>query len=609
MLLVLAVLTIALFGCIWPAAGAAAPDAGAAERYLPRLGLDLEGGTSVTLIPRATEGGDIPQDNLRQAVAIIRQRVDGAGVAESEVTTAGSNIVVAIPGERDDRLVERVQQTAELRFRPVLAVAAPTPVDPNATLAPQDPNVTAPPVDPGATPAPDAPSVPPVPSPSTQPRAVPSALLAAPAVTPVPDPAAPPAVPDPAAPAVPDPAANPAVPPAAPDPAADPALAGVTPELAQAFAGLDCTDPANRAGSGADKAEEPIVACDRDGTAKYLLGPTGLAGDEVSSATATLAQNQQGVTTGGWVVRLDFTSEGSETFGEITTRLSQQQPPRNQFGIVLDGVVVSAPSVSNAIFGGAEISGNFTQAEASDLANVLKFGALPLSFDPGDVSEISETLGGEQLQAGLIAGAIGLGLVALYSLAYYRGLGLVTVASLAIAAVLTYGLIVLLGWLIGFRLTLAGIAGIIVAVGVTADSFVIYFERLRDEVREGRTVRVAVEEGWRRARRTIIVSDVVSLIAAATLYLLSSANVKGFAFALGLTTLVDLAVVFLFTKPLVTMLAHTKFFGGGHRFSGLDPARLGARARPERAPLTRRRRPASTSALSTSQATATTREA
>ena len=182
-------------------------------------------------------------------------------------------------------------------------------------------------------------------------------------------------------------------------------------------------------------------------------------------------------------------------------------------------------------------------------------------------------------------------------------------ASLAIAAVLTYGLIVLLGWLIGFRLTLAGIAGIIVAVGVTADSFVIYFERLRDEVREGRTVRVAVEEGWRRARRTIIVSDVVSLIAAATLYLLSSANVKGFAFALGLTTLVDLAVVFMFTKPLVTMLARSKFFGGGHRFSGLDPARLGARARTPRAPLARRRRTVGTAQVSTGQASATTREA
>ena len=274
-------------------------------------------------------------------------------------------------------------------------------------------------------------------------------------------------------------------------------------------------------------------------------------------------------------------------------------------------MVISAPGLTSGpiLDGRASITGNFTQAEAFDLANVLKFGALPLSFDPGDVSEISETLGGEQLRAGLIAGAIGLGLVALYSLAYYRGLGLVTVASLAIAAVLTYGLIVLLGWLIGFRLTLAGIAGIIVAVGVTADSFVIYFERLRDEVREGRTVRVAVEEGWRRARRTIIVSDVVSLIAAATLYLLSSANVKGFAFALGLTTLVDMAVVFLFTKPLVTILARTEFFGGGHRFSGLDAARLGARERTPRAPLARRRRPLGTTSFSTGQASTTTREA
>ena len=430
----------------------------------------------------------------------------------------------------------------------------------------------------------------------------------------------PPAVPEPGTdpgvpPAVPEPGTDSGVPPAVPDaaldpgadPAADPALAGITPELAQAFAALDCTDPANRAGSGADPADEPIVACDRDGAAKYLLGPTGVAGSEVSSAAAALAQNQQGVQTGGWEVRLDFTSEGGKKFGAVTTELSQQQPPRDQFGIVLDGVVISAPGLTSGpiLDGRASITGNFTQAEAFDLANVLKYGALPLSFDPGDVSEISETLGGEQLRAGLIAGVIGLGLVALYSLAYYRGLGLVTVASLAIAAVLTYGLIVLLGWLIGFRLTLAGIAGIIVAVGVTADSFVIYFERLRDEVREGRTVRVAVEEGWRRARRTIIVSDVVSLIAAATLYLLSSANVKGFAFALGLTTLVDLGVVFLFTKPLVTMLARTKFFGGGHRLSGLDAARLGVTARTPRAPLARRPRTVGTSTT----ASATTKEA
>ncbi len=322
----------------------------------------------------------------------------------------------------------------------------------------------------------------------------------------------------------------------------------------------------------------------------------------MKSASAGLATNSQGVPTGGWQVNLDFTGEGKKKFGDTTRRLSALADPQNRFGIVLDGLVVSAPSLNNGpILGGqAQITGNFSQAEATSLANVLKFGALPLTFDAGEVQEVSATLGGDQLTAGLIAGIIGLVLVVLYSLLYYRGLGLVTVASLLVSAVITYGLVVLLGWQIGFRLSLAGIAGLIVAIGITADSFIVYFERIRDEVRDGKTLRVAVETGWNRARRTILAADFVSFLAAVVLYVLSVGGVRGFAFTLGLTTLIDIFVVFLFTKPLVTILARTRFFGQGHKLSGLDPERLGGR-RLTTPTTTRRRGTAAGAATSTAK--------
>jgi preprotein translocase subunit SecD len=282
-----------------------------------------------------------------------------------------------------------------------------------------------------------------------------------------------------------------------------------------------------------------------------------------------------------WVVNLEFNSEGGAAFEQATREISQKTEPQNRFAIVLDGVSISAPSVNEAIPGGrAEISGNFTQKSATELANVLKYGALPLAFDVSEVSNVSATLGGEQLRAGIIAGIVGLMLVIGYCFWYYRGLGIVVVASLGIAAILTYACVVLLGSSVGFALNLPGIAGIIVAIGITADSFVIFFERIRDEVREGRSLRTAVETGWRRARQTILIADTVSLLSALVLFVLAIGSVKGFAFTLGLTTLIDVVVVFLFTKPLMTLLARTKFFGGGHRLSGLDPEHLGVQALP-----------------------------
>jgi preprotein translocase subunit SecD len=570
-ILVLALLTLLTFGLIYFVAPDKLGDETLTlnEKYSPRLGLDLEGGTSIILTPRVAPGekGKITRQTLDRAVEIIRSRVDSFGVAEAEVTTAGQNIVISVPGARDNSILATVQQTAELRFRPVLnaaggVAAEPAPSPSASGTASPSPSAS------GSAPAPS-----PKPSASTNGRAVPLALRAA-------------STPSPTATTTPSPSA-----PAAPS-------AGVTADIQKQFAELDCGDLAKVRNdlrtSGGDDPKKPLVTCLDDGSEKYVLGPAEVLGTDVTGAEAQLNTNSQGAVTGGWIVTLDFSGAGGRKFADTTRRLAAQQPPLNRFGIVLDGLVVSAPALNNGpITGGsAQIEGDFTQQEARDLANVLKYGALPLTFDAGAVQEVSASLGGEQLPAGVIAGIIGLGLVVLYSLFYYRGLGLVTVASLAVAAAITYGAVVFLGWQIGFRLSLAGVAGLIVAIGIIADSFIVYFERLRDEVRDGKPLRVAVETGWARARRTILAADFVSLLAAVVLYLLSVGGVRGFAFTLGLTTLIDIAVVFLFTKPLVTLLARTKFFGGGHRLSGLDPSHLGVSGRTNPAPPSARRRPA-----------------
>jgi preprotein translocase subunit SecD len=338
------------------------------------------------------------------------------------------------------------------------------------------------------------------------------------------------------------------------------------------FAALDCTKLANLKGTGTDAPTDTIAVCDRAGTTKYILAPAEVLGRQISKASAGID------TQGGnaWYVSLTFNGEGTTAFGALTTRVTTLPEPLNQVAIVLDGLVVSSPRITEPIpSGNAQITGSFTQLEAQDLANVLKYGALPLAFDRGEVQQISPTLGADQLNAGLIAGGLGLLLVFLYSLLYYRGLGLVTVGSLLVAGSLVYLLFLLLGEWIGFTLTLAGIAGAIVAIGVTADSFIIYFERIRDEIREGRTLRTAVETGWMRARHTILIADFVSIIAAALLYFFAVGGVRGFAFTLGLTTLVDLIVVFSFTKPLVTILARLNFYASGHPLSGFSAKSTG----------------------------------
>ena len=456
-----------------------------------RLGLDLRGGTSVTLQPRIAPGdeGKITSESIDQAVSIIRQRVNSLGVAESEVAAQGSGtsrqIVISVPGDTGRRVVELVGQTAELRFRQVLASASGV-----ATTA---------------------------------------------------------------------------------DAAATPAF-GVSAEINAQFAALDCTKAENLQGTGTDLPTDVIVVCDRAGGTKYILAPAEVLGRQISKASAGL-DTQAG---SAWYVSLTFNNEGTSAFGALTARVTGLPEPTNQVAIVLDGLVVSSPRITEAIpSGNAQITGSFTQLEAQDLANVLKYGALPLAFDRGEVQQVSPTLGADQLSAGLLAGALGLGLVMLYSLFYYRGLGIVTVGSLTVAGGMIYLLFLLFGEWIGFTLTLAGIAGAIVAIGVTADSFIIYFERIRDEMREGRSLRTAVETGWLRARRTILVADFVSLIAAALLYFFAVGGVRGFAFTLGLTTLVDLVVVFVFTKPLVSLLSRVKFFNSGHPMSGFSSKSLG----------------------------------
>jgi len=344
----------------------------------------------------------------------------------------------------------------------------------------------------------------------------------------------------------------------------------ITPALEAQFLAYDCADPANDASQA--PADQPVITCDADGTTKFILGPVEIDGSAIDDATSGL-----NTTTNQWTVNITFNGEGTDIFGEVSQRLYGQTAPLNQFAFVLDGDVLSAPSMNGLILDGRpEISGSFTQESAQVLADQLKYGALPLSFEVVSSDTISATLGSQQLQIGLIAGLIGLALVAIYSLVSYRALGFVIIASLAVMAVLTYIALCILSWRMGFRLSLAGVAGLIVTIGFTADSFIVYFERIRDELRDGKSITGAVEDGWARAKRTIYISKSINILAAVVLYILADATVKGFAFTLGLTTVIDVLIFIIFTHPVMQLLARTRFFGQGHPLSGLDPHALGA---------------------------------
>jgi preprotein translocase subunit SecD len=321
----------------------------------------------------------------------------------------------------------------------------------------------------------------------------------------------------------------------------------------------------------------PIATCDTNGYSKYVLGPVEVEGTDVADANAGTVTTSTGASTNEWAVNLKFTADGTTKFANTTGRLFPLKDPQNRFAITLDGYVITAPTLQAVITGGtAQITGSFDKNSSKALADQLKYGSLPIGFEVQSQENISATLGSEQLTSGLLAGAIGLLLVIIYSFFQYRGLALVTVGSLVVAAVITYLMIALLSWRQGYHLSLSGVAGLIVAIGITADSFIVYFERVRDELRDGRSLGASVESGWKRAIRTILVSDGVSLLAAVVLYALTVGNVRGFAFTLGLTTLIDLAVVILFTHPMLELLAKTKFFSSGHPWSGFDSKALGA---------------------------------
>jgi preprotein translocase subunit SecD len=547
----------------------------------PKLGLDLQGGTSVTLTPKVLNGNPnakVPSSSVDQAVDIIRQRVDGLGVAEADVVRAKNDIEISVPGKGRAEVVKLVGQTAQLTFRiPAAEVQAPV-------------------ANPTASPTPSA-SASTSPSPSTKPSATPTASSVSPKTptassSSLAGQAAVPAAPVASASTAPTPTPS-ASASASPTTTSTHCVTakgtGTTPPACIA-AQLAYACPKPGTADGQAVADAPatdwVVACDTTNTVQYALQPASLKGTAVSGASATIQTGVNGTSTGQWIVNVDFNGKGQTAWANLTDTISKgtgcpkgsspaaTPPVTCQLAIELDGVVQSAPVIQERIAGSAEITGSFTESSASNLANVLKYGALPLTFTESQVSDISATLGKESLNAGLLAGAIGLGLVIIYSFIYYRAMGIVTITSLAVSAALTYACVVELGQVINFTLTLAGIAGFIVAVGITADSFVVFYERLKDEVHEGRTVRTSVERSWVRARRTILSADTVSFLAAAALYYLSIGSVRGFAFTLGLSTILDLVVVFLFTKPMVTLLVRRSLFSTS-RYSGLSTKALG----------------------------------
>lgn len=470
----------------------------------PKLALDLQGGTQIILSPLLQDGQTVTEQQMGQAVEIIRQRVDASGVSEASVKTQGSNnIIVEIPGTPDENTLKLIRSSAKLEFRPVILASQ------SATASADTSGDSS----------------------QTKPNAKPTS-------------------------------------------ASD--SNWVTAPIQKAFDALDCSKPFRQPGQ-VDDPKVPLVTCDTNGYEKFVLGPVEIEGSNISDATAGTVTTSTGASTNTWAVNLSFDSTGTKQFADVTARLYPETDPKNRFAVTLDGYVITAPSTRAVISNGsAQITGSFNRDSSKALADSLKYGSLPIGFEVQSQENISATLGSEQLASGLLAGGIGLLLVIIYSIFQYRGLAVVTIGSLTIAAILVYLIITLLSWRQGYRLSLAGVAGLIVSIGITADSFIVYFERVRDELRDGRTVSAAVDQGWKRAIRTIIVSGGVSLLAATVLYILTVGNVRGFAFTLGLTTLVDLGVAMIFTHPILQLLAKTRFFSSGHPWSGFDSKALGA---------------------------------
>jgi len=548
----------------------------------PKLGIDLQGGTRVTLTARTPDGSKPTRDALDQALQIISSRVNGLGVSGSEVVIDGDNLVITVPGN-DGTEARNLGQTARLFIRPVIgqpipveavnkkpAEGAPGAPPAGAPGAPPAGGPGAPPAGaPGAPPAPpgSAPGAPPAPpgagpaspvSPAPQPRPYPleptPAPTPSPTASPTPSPTASP-TPSPTASPTGSPTSGAPAPPAPPDPRQDLAARikfekDLRQSTNQNLLLISVQYMAGRCGeddvlAGNDDPALPLVTCSQDQKYVYILDKSIISGDQIKDAVSGFDQQS-----GAYVVDLEFKDEAATTWGDFTAANIGTQT-----AFTLDSEVVSAPQIREAIPGGrTQISGGdppFTVDSSKQLANVLKYGSLPLSFESSEAETVSATLGLTSLRAGLIAGGIGLAMVLLYSLLYYRVLGLLTALSLVASGAMVFAILVLLGRYINYTLDLAGIAGLIIGIGTTADSFVVFFERIKDEIREGRSFRSAVPRGWARARKTILSGNAVSFLAAAVLYFLAVGQVKGFAFTLGLTTILDVLVVFTVTWPLV----------------------------------------------------------
>ncbi len=531
------------------------------------LGLDLSSGTQVVLKAATPNGAAPSSDEMQAAIGVLLNRVDGTGNSGAQVQTQGNDqITVTVPGQASTNVVQLISTTAYLTFRPVLLIAPFT-----GTTTTPSAKATA---TPSATPSGTG---------TAKSTASPTTSAAASAT--------------PKASATASPSSTASTPTSYGDPSA------VNAATMKQFDKLVCTPSTNpnivndawkKTVPGYSEDSSPwdnltiqTVSCDADGT-KYVLGPAVVKGTDVTSVNPQLDPSS-----GQWIISIGLNGAGGSAFGKLTTTQYQKYFPDSatnqddaaldQIGIVLDGDVQSAPETNGALTSGSfEITGpqpnGFTEAEANQLGNVLKYGALPVTFNLTNETSVSPQVGRASLDAGLLAGILGLFLVVIYLFYYYRGLGIVSVSSLLIAALLAYFSVVLLSKYQNFTMSLSAIAGLVVAIGITADSFIVYFERLRDEVRDGKSLRPAVEAGWKRARRTILVSDTVSFLAAVLLYHFATSDVQGFAYTLGLTTIIDVIVVFLFTKPMVTLLAGTKFFSSGNKWSGLDPERLGAKS-------------------------------
>lgn len=544
-----------------------------ADKLKPKLGLDLQGGMTVTLRANTADGKQPDKDQLQQAREILENRVNGTGVAEFEVTLEDDrNIVINVPGQNNDD-IKKIGEPAELRFREMLKEtgdvgAAPPAPSPSATPTPSGSAKPTPTASPSKAAGTGGQAPTPTPTTSVSP---------APSTSPKPDAAQNKPTPEQAEvlkkipPQVLQAAAQAQSPEQLLAPALEPQMeifkklspeeiAVLPPELQYIVPQITCDMLNGRPPGSIQNKDVQVVAC--EGTSKQFLDKAAVLGTDVKSATSGLDPKA-----GGWQVALQFTSKGQSKWTEMTRKSIGKR-----VSVVLDNRVISSPTIQEIMPSDAQITGKFTAKEARDLASKLNFGALPLTFQQENVQSISPTLGLESLKAGMLAGGIGLALVVVYSLLYYRALGFVTIMSLVASASIIYASVILLGRAMGFTLTLAGVAGFIVAVGITADSFVVLFERLKDEVKDGRTVRSAVPRAWVRARRTILSADGVSLLAAVVLYVLAAGAVKGFAFTLGLSTVVDVLIVFLFTYPLVALLSRIRSFTSP-RVSGLGNLR------------------------------------